>query len=78
MRGHSGQIRSLAVEPEFGELLASGSDDSTVNIWYIPTGRCLRSFNMDAPVTSVSYCPNPQHTLILVRVFYIYIIFCVF
>jgi ribosome biogenesis protein ERB1 len=66
MRGHKGQVRSLAVEPETGELLASGGEDGTVRIWYIPTGRCLRTFHMSAPVTSVAYCPNTQYTLLLV------------
>lgn len=33
---------------------------------YIPTGRCLKTFNMNAPVTSVSYSPNPERTLVLV------------
>lgn len=66
MRGHKGQVRSLSVEPEFGELLVSGGEDATVRVWYIPTGRCLKVFKMDAPVTSVSYSPNPEQTLVLV------------
>lgn len=67
MRGHKGQVRSLSVEPNTGELLASGGQDGTVRIWYVPTGRCLRTFDMGAPITSVAYCPNAQRTLLLVR-----------
>jgi WD40 repeat protein len=66
MRGHKGQVRSLAVEPECGELLVSGGEDGTIRVWYIPTGRCLKTFKMGAPVTSVAYSPNPEHTLVLV------------
>jgi len=66
MRGHVGQVRSLAVEPSCGELLVSGGEDGTVRVWYIPTGRCLKVFKMSAPVTSVAYSPNSEHTLVLV------------
>lgn len=66
MRGHRGQVRSLSVEPENGELLASGGEDKTVRIWYIPTGKCLKVFTMSAPVTCVNYCPNAKRTLLLV------------
>jgi ribosome biogenesis protein ERB1 len=66
MRGHKGQVRSLSIEPECGELLVSGGEDATVRVWYIPTGRCLKVFKMDAPVTSVAYSPNAEHTLVLV------------
>jgi ribosome biogenesis protein ERB1 len=66
MRGHKGQVRSLAVEPQCGELLVSGGEDSTVRVWYVPTGRCLKVFKMSAPVTSVAYSPNAEQTLVLV------------
>uniref|UniRef100_A0A915CU60 BOP1 N-terminal domain-containing protein n=1 Tax=Ditylenchus dipsaci TaxID=166011 RepID=A0A915CU60_9BILA len=66
MRGHRGQVRSLSMEPERGELLVSGGEDKTVRVWYVPTGKCIKVFKMDSPVTSVAYCPNPQRTLILV------------
>ncbi|KAI1730763.1 BOP1NT domain-containing protein [Ditylenchus destructor] len=66
MRGHRGQVRSLSVEPEKGELLISGGDDKTVRVWYIPTGKCLKVFKMESPVTCVAFCPNSQRTLILV------------
>ncbi|KAI6204008.1 Ribosome biogenesis protein BOP1-like protein [Aphelenchoides besseyi] len=66
MRGHVGQVRSLSVESGGSELLVSGGEDATVRVWYIPTGRCLKIFKMSAPVTSVAYSPNPEHTLVLV------------
>ena len=66
MKGHKGQVRSLAVEPSCGELLVSGGEDSTVRVWYIPTGRCLKTFKMDAPVTCVAFNPNSKYTLVAV------------
>ena len=71
MRGHNGQVRSISIEPEKGELLASGDEDSTVRLWYLPTGRCVRTFNMSAPVTCVAYCPDPQKTLVLVSLYFV-------
>ncbi|KAI6217676.1 Ribosome biogenesis protein BOP1-like protein [Aphelenchoides fujianensis] len=66
MRGHVGQVRSLSVESGGSELLVSGGEDGTVRVWYMPTGRCLKIFKMRAPVTSVAFSPNPEHTLVLV------------
>lgn len=66
MRGHKGQVRSVSVEPEFGELLVSGGADSTVRIWALPYGNCLSIYNMNAPVTCVQFCPNPKKALVLV------------
>lgn len=66
MKGHAGQVRSVSVEPERGELLASGGEDKTLRIWYIPTGKCLKIFKMNAQITCVSYCPNSERTLVLV------------
>uniref|UniRef100_A0A0N4Z2B7 Ribosome biogenesis protein BOP1 homolog n=1 Tax=Parastrongyloides trichosuri TaxID=131310 RepID=A0A0N4Z2B7_PARTI len=66
MRGHTGQVRTLSVEPETGELLASGGSDGLVKIWSIVNGRCLKTFKMNAPVTCVAFCPNPTRTLLLV------------
>jgi WD40 repeat protein len=67
MRGHRGQVRSLCFEPECGELLVSGGADSTVRVWALPHGNCLRKFQLPGPVTCVQYCPNPLKTLVLVN-----------
>ena len=66
MRGHVGQVRSLCMEPANSELLVSGGEDATVRVWYVPTGRCLRTFRMEAPVTCVAWSPNAEHTLVAV------------
>ena len=40
MKGHSNMIRTMAVEPR-GQYLASGSDDGTMKIWELATGRSV-------------------------------------
>ncbi|KAI5302168.1 Ribosome biogenesis protein erb1, partial [Ascosphaera pollenicola] len=39
-RGHTGRVRSLAIDPS-GIWLASGGDDGTVRVWELLTGRQL-------------------------------------
>ncbi|CAD6198334.1 unnamed protein product, partial [Caenorhabditis auriculariae] len=53
MTGHKGQVRAISVEPE-----------KKANFW--PTGRCLKVFKMDGPVTSVEFCPRSDLTLLAV------------
>lgn len=38
-------IRSISPDPT-GQFLASGSDDGTVRVWEVSTGRCLGVFNL--------------------------------
>lgn len=59
-KGHSKRIRSISVDPT-GQWVASGSDDATVKIWEVSTGRCLRTYTLDEPVNFV--CWNPNKTL---------------
>ena len=56
--GHTGRVRSLSVDPS-GAYLASGSDDGTVRLWHVASGRCERSWAIGGPVRSVAWCPNP-------------------
>ena len=41
--GHSDNINSIVFSPD-GKFLASGSRDTTVRIWDIKTGRCIKKF----------------------------------
>ncbi|CAI5712454.1 unnamed protein product [Hyaloperonospora brassicae] len=63
--GHTGRIRSLAVDP-YGQYVASGSDDSTVRIWELETARCLQVYNVGAVVHKLSWNPNKDHQLLAV------------
>ncbi|KAG7389784.1 Ribosome biogenesis protein 1 [Phytophthora pseudosyringae] len=63
--GHTGRIRSLAVDP-YGQYVASGSDDFTVRIWELETGRCLQVYNIGAVVHKLSWNPNKDHQLLAV------------
>ncbi|GBM73790.1 Ribosome biogenesis protein bop1 [Araneus ventricosus] len=65
--GHEKLVRSISVEPS-GQFLASGSDDETVRIWEILTGRCMRSINLGGPIKQVAWCPLEAMSLILVSV----------
>lgn len=41
--GHEGKVWSVAVTPD-GRLAVSGSDDKTVRVWEVETGKCLFTF----------------------------------
>ncbi|MEM7585235.1 MAG: caspase family protein [Acidobacteriota bacterium] len=56
--GHSSAIRSLAISPN-GESLASGSDDRTVKLWQVETGKLIRTLEGHTEgVNSVAFSPN--------------------
>ncbi|KAE8910517.1 Ribosome biogenesis protein [Phytophthora fragariae] len=63
--GHTGRIRSLAVDP-YGQYVASGSDDFTVRIWELETARCLQVYKVGAVVHKLSWNPNKDHQLLAV------------
>ncbi|XP_034102454.1 ribosome biogenesis protein BOP1 homolog [Drosophila albomicans] len=64
-RGHTDLVRSVSVEPK-GEYIVSGSDDKTVKIWEIATGRCIRTIETDDVVRCVAWCPNAKLSIIAV------------
>lgn len=65
--GHTGKIRTLSIDPT-GNWLATGSDDGTVRIWEVLTGREVHKFviiddieeNSDDHIESVQWNPDPE------------------
>lgn len=64
-RGHTDLIRAISIEPK-GQYLVTGSDDMSIKIWEISTGRCIKTINTKGIVRSVAWCPNPKISLIAV------------
>ncbi|KAF5283998.1 hypothetical protein FQR65_LT13632 [Abscondita terminalis] len=64
-KGHSDMIRCIDTD-KTGQYLVTGSDDESVKIWEVNTGRCLKTIETDAVVRSVKWCPNSALSLILV------------
>lgn len=64
-RGHSGRVRCCSVDPS-GQWMVSGSDDKSVKLWDVMTGRCLRSWTFDDTVNYVAWNPNKKISLFLV------------
>ena len=46
----------------------SGSDDATVKIWEVATGRCMKTILMAGKVTCVVWNPNPSMNLVAATV----------
>ncbi|KAH9507709.1 Ribosome biogenesis protein 1 [Bulinus truncatus] len=62
-RGHSDMVRSISPDPS-GQWLVSGSDDSTLKLWEVSTGRCMKTIKLGDKVTYVAWNPNPTINLI--------------
>ncbi|OQR84191.1 hypothetical protein ACHHYP_13740 [Achlya hypogyna] len=63
--GHTGRIRSISMDP-LGQYLVSGSEDMTVRLWEVETGRCLHTWRVGAVVHKVEWCPNKDHHVVAV------------
>jgi hypothetical protein len=56
--GHQAAVRSLSYSPD-GKTIASGSDDTTIKVWDVATGRLLHTLEgHQAAVRSLSYSPD--------------------
>ncbi|KAJ2554321.1 Ribosome biogenesis protein erb1 [Coemansia sp. RSA 1933] len=58
-RGHTGRVRSISVDPS-GLWLLSGSDDGTVRLWELVSGRCAGIWDLKEVVHMVAWNPNPD------------------
>jgi ribosome biogenesis protein ERB1 len=66
-RGHSQRVRGMAVDPS-GQWLASGSDDQTLRLWEVETGKQLRCWELEDVPECVAWSPNPEVLLLAVAV----------
>ncbi|KAI8922042.1 NUC169 domain-containing protein, partial [Powellomyces hirtus] len=64
-KGHTARIRSFSVDPT-GQYMASGSDDQTVRLWELVSGRCMNTWTFDDAIASVAW--NPSKSLSLLSV----------
>nr|NVI69920.1 putative ribosome biogenesis protein BOP1 homolog [Cucujiformia] len=64
-KGHTDMVRTISTD-KMGQYLLSGSDDGTIKIWEVNTGRCLKTIKTDDVVRSVEWCPNAALSLVLV------------
>lgn len=67
MTGHTGRVRCLDTSPD-GNWLATGSDDATLRIWEVLTGRCVKTiseFDGNA-ILACRWSPNADIALLAV------------
>jgi len=58
LEGHQGIVRSVAFDPQ-GEMLASGSQDNTVKLWDVQSGKLLRTLKGHHDmINSVTFDPQ--------------------
>ena len=63
VRGHASVIRSVSFSAD-GKHALSGSNDKTLKLWEVTTGRCLRTFEgHTGEVLSIGLAPDSKHAL---------------
>ncbi|RHZ56097.1 hypothetical protein Glove_406g85 [Diversispora epigaea] len=55
--GHTSRVRKLSIDP-MGLWMISGSDDKTVRMWEITTGRCVKIWEFKEIIHSVAWCSD--------------------
>ncbi|DBA79318.1 hypothetical protein WJX79_003853 [Trebouxia sp. C0005] len=65
--GHTARVRSISPDAS-GQWLASASDDGSVRLWEVRTGRCTRTWTLSGVIHCVAWCPNPGLSLLAAAV----------
>jgi ribosome biogenesis protein ERB1 len=65
--GHTDRVTGIAVDPS-GQWLVSVSEDETLRIWEISTGRCVQKLELGGKMYAVAWSPNPALPLLAVAV----------
>ena len=61
--GHSGKVNTIAFSPD-GKHILSGSDDKTIKLWDVETGREIRTFSgHEAQVLSLAVSPDGKYAV---------------
>jgi WD40 repeat protein len=63
LQGHTAAVIALAFAPT-GAYLASGSQDKTVRLWELSSGRAVHSVSLPDPVDAVAFDPGGKQLLI--------------
>ncbi|RYY35360.1 hypothetical protein EON62_02550, partial [archaeon] len=63
--GHTGRVRSVSADPT-GQWLVSASDDKSVRLWEVSTGRCMGVWTFPDVPGMVAWCPNPAVALVAI------------
>ncbi|XP_065216967.1 WD repeat-containing protein 36 [Planococcus citri] len=56
-QGHSSALTDITLSPD-ARWLVTASMDCTIKTWDIPSGKCLDTFEVDKPCTSITFCPT--------------------
>jgi WD40 repeat protein len=62
LRGHTDAITALAVSPD-GRFLASGSQDKSVAVWHIPTGKQVLRLLCGNPVVNLTISADGKNLI---------------
>jgi len=61
--GHGDWVTTLAVNDNL-KALVSGSLDSSIKVWDLNSGKCLKTMPMGAPIWSVAFSPTGEHLVV--------------
>jgi WD40 repeat protein len=60
LEGHTDKVHTVAFSPD-GSYLLSASDDLTLRIWDVLSGRMIREHATESAVQSLSFSPDGRH-----------------